>query len=123
MTHPRAALYDPDEAAVPALPVCDHYSGVEARMKKSLQLQAELGPVFDVTLDGEDGAPVGGELEHADLIAELVNSDANRFGRVGARILPVDHARFEAVVERLVQKAGAKLAYLMVPKPRGLADA
>lgn len=121
--HPREALFDPDEAAVPALPVCDHYSGVEARMKKSLQLQAELGPVFDVTLDGEDGAPVGGELEHAQLIAELVNSEANRFGRVGARILPVDHARFEAVVELLVQKAGAKLAYLMVPKPRGLADA
>ena len=30
-------------------------------MRKSLELQAELGPVFDVTLDGEDGAPVGGE--------------------------------------------------------------
>ena len=34
-------------------------------MRKSLELQAELGPVFDVTLDGEDGAPVGGEVEHA----------------------------------------------------------
>ena len=27
-------------------------------MRKSLELQAEMGPVFDVTLDGEDGAPV-----------------------------------------------------------------
>ena len=48
------------------LPVCDHYSGVEARMRKSLQLQAEMTAefgacVFDVTLDCEDGAPVGGE--------------------------------------------------------------
>ena len=60
-------------------------AGVEARMRKSLELQAELGPVFDVTLDGEDGAPVGGEVEHAHLIAELVQSPANRFDRVGAR--------------------------------------
>jgi citrate lyase subunit beta/citryl-CoA lyase len=121
--HPRQALFDPDEAAVPALPVCDHYSGVEARMRKSLALQVELGPVFDVTLDGEDGAPVGGELEHAQLIAELVNGADNRFGRVGARVQPVGHARFEEVVDLLVKKAGDKLAYLMIPKPRSLADA
>lgn len=123
LVHPRDALFDPDEAQVPALPVCDHYSGVEARMRKSLALQGELGPVFDVTLDGEDGAPVGGELEHAQLIAELVNGPANRFGRVGARVLPVGHAHFDAVVDLLVQRAGARLAYLMIPKPRGLADA
>jgi citrate lyase subunit beta/citryl-CoA lyase len=120
--HPREALFDPDERAVPALPVCDHYSGTEARMRKSLALQAELGPVFDVTLDGEDGAPVGGEVEHATLIAELVNGSGNRFGRVGARVPPVGHARFEAVVDLLVQRAGARLAYLMIPKVRGLAD-
>ena len=74
------------QAGAFALPVCDHYSGVEARMRKSLALQAELGPVFDVTLDCEDGAPVGGEVEHAQLIAQLIGSEANRFGRVGARI-------------------------------------
>ena len=121
-THPRLALFDPDEAEVPRLPVCDHYSGVEARMRKSLALQVELGPVFDVTLDGEDGAPVGGEIEHAQLIAELVNGPDNRHGRVGARVLPVGHPHFEAVVDLLVQQAGARLAYLMLPKPRGLAD-
>jgi citrate lyase subunit beta/citryl-CoA lyase len=120
--HPREALFDPDDAAVPQLPVCDHYSGVEARMRKSLQLQVEMGPVFDVTLDGEDGAPVGGEIEHAHLIAELVNGPDNRHDRVGARVQPVEHARFDAVVELLVQRAGARLAYLMVPKVRGVAD-
>jgi len=120
--HPRDALFDPDERALVSLPVCDHYSGVEARMSKSLALQAELGPVFDVTLDNEDGAPVGGEIEHADLIGELVMGTGNRFDRVGARVLPVDHVRFHDVVERLVSKAGTRLAYLMLPKPRGLAD-
>ena len=119
--HPRDALLDAGEAS-PSLPVCDHYSGVEARMRKSLALQAELGPVFDVTLDCEDGAPVGGEAEHAHMTAEFVMSAANRFGRVGARVHPVDHPSFAADVATLVGRAGSRLAYLMCPKPNGLAD-
>jgi len=115
--HPRDALFDADDSAV-ALPVCDHYSGVEARMRKSLELQAELGPVFDATLDCEDGAPIGGEVEHAQLVAELVMSVANRHGRVGARVHPVDHPAFEPDLDTLIGRAGQRLAYLMVPKPR-----
>ena len=61
-SHPRAVLLGAQAGAV-VLPVCDHYSGVEARMRKSLALQAEMTAefgacVFDVTLDCEDGAPV-----------------------------------------------------------------
>jgi citrate lyase subunit beta/citryl-CoA lyase len=119
--HPRDALFDADEVAT-ALPVCDHYCGVEARMRKSLELQAELGPVFDVTLDCEDGAPIGGEREHAQMAAELAMSAANRFGRVGARVHPIDHPSFADDVATLVGRAGSRLAYLMVPKPRSLAD-
>ena len=119
--HPRDALFEPEDCA-PLLPVCDHYSGVESRMRHSLELQGEMGPVFDVTLDLEDGAPIGGEIEHALLIAELVMGAGNHFGRVGARLLPLAHARFEAVLELLVHRAGARLAYLALPKPRGLAD-
>lgn len=118
---PAEALFEEGEAAR-ALPVCDHYCGVEARMRKSLALQAELGPVFDVTLDGEDGAPVGGELEHAALMTELVNGPDNRHGRVGIRLQPVEHPAFEPVLSRVVNASGARLAYLMIPKPRGLAD-
>ena len=65
---PRDALIDEGDAA-PDLPVCDHYCGVEARMRKALALQAELGPVFDITLDCEDGAPVGAEAEHVRMVA------------------------------------------------------
>ncbi|GAB1391776.1 aldolase/citrate lyase family protein [Rubrivivax sp.] len=116
--HPRQALFDPDERAIPALPVCDHYSGVEARMRKSLQLQAAMGPVFDVTLDNEDGAPLGGEVEHAHLVAELLASADNRFGRVGVRVLPLEHARFADVLAAVLAAPRAP-AYLMLPKLRG----
>jgi citrate lyase subunit beta/citryl-CoA lyase len=119
--HPRQALFDPGEPAAPALPVCDHYAGVEERMLKSLQLQAKLGPVFDVTLDNEDGAPVGAEVEHARLIAALLASEHNRFGRVGVRVLPLGHPRFVEVL-RTVLRAGKPPAYLMLPKPGGLDD-
>jgi citrate lyase subunit beta/citryl-CoA lyase len=119
--HPRVALFDPGEPVATTLPVCDHYCGVEARMVKSLELQAELGPVFDVTLDAEDGAPVGGEVEHAQLIAQILGSQANRFGRVGARVLPLDHPKFEPVLEAVL-KAGRAPAYLMLPKARSAAD-
>ena len=119
--HPREALFDSDEY-VPDLPVCDHYCGVESLMRKSLQLQAEMGPVFDVTLDGEDGAPVGGEVEHAQLMAELIDSPLNAFDRVGARLVPVDHPAFEPMLAALLPRAGARLPYLMIPKPRGVAD-
>ena len=119
--HPRDALFDGDETAA-ALPVCDHYCGVEARMRKSLALQAELGPIFDITLDCEDGAPIGGEAAHAHMAAELTMSAANRFGRVGARVHPVDHPSFAEDVATLVGRAGERLAYLMLPKPRSLAD-
>jgi citrate lyase subunit beta/citryl-CoA lyase len=121
LIHPRDALFDEGDAAT-LLPVCDHYAGVEVRMRKSLELQAEMGPVFDVTLDCEDGAPIGGEVDHAQLVAELVMSPLNRHGRVGARVHPVDHPAFAQEVDTLVSRAGGRLAYLMVPKPRHLAD-
>jgi citrate lyase subunit beta / citryl-CoA lyase len=116
--HPRRALFDADEPAPPALPVCDHYAGVEARMRKSLQLQGELGPVFDVTLDCEDGAPVGGEVEHAQLVASLLAGSTNQFGRVGVRLPPAHHPK-SVEVTRIVLTAARPPAYLMLPKPRG----
>jgi citrate lyase subunit beta/citryl-CoA lyase len=120
---PRIALFDPGEPVARPLPVCDHYAGVEPRMRRSLELQAELGPVFDVTLDCEDGAPVGGEREHAHLVAELAASPLNRHGRVGVRVHPVTHPAFADDIDTIVGIAGHRLAYLMVPKLRDAGDA
>jgi citrate lyase subunit beta/citryl-CoA lyase len=118
---PRDVLFDSGEAALP-LPACDHYAGTPALMAKSLALQLELGPVFDVTLDCEDGAPVGGEASHAELVARTVLSAENRFGRVGARVHPVGHPAFADDVATIVGKAGSRLAYLMLPKVESVAD-
>ncbi|MGM9426054.1 HpcH/HpaI aldolase/citrate lyase family protein [Hydrogenophaga sp. MI9] len=123
--HPRDILAGAQAGAF-ALPVCDHYSGVEARMKKSLQLQAELSAefgacVFDVTLDCEDGAPVGGEAEHAALVTELALG-APAGARVAARVHPVDHPHFDADVATIAGRAGARLCHLMVPKVESVSD-
>lgn len=123
------------QAASSLLPVCDHYCGVEARMRKSLQLQRELmqefgACVFDVTLDCEDGAPVGGELAHAQLvvaIAREAHAAAARevpgiTPRVAVRVHPVDHPAFEQDVATLLGQAGPLLCHVMLPKVESVAD-
>ena len=125
MKHPRDVLQDA-QAGVVTLPVCDHYSGVEARMRKSLQLQAEMTQefgvcVFDVTLDCEDGAPVGGEAEHAALVTELALAAAPQ-ARVAVRVHPVDHPAFAPDIQTIAGLAGQRLCHIMLPKVESLAD-
>jgi citrate lyase subunit beta/citryl-CoA lyase len=111
------------EAPPLLLPVCDHYAGSEKLMLKSLALQAELGPVFDVTLDCEDGAQVGRESEHAELVASMLGSEHNRFGRVGVRIHGFDHPHWRDDVRLVLRAAKRPPAYIMLPKVRRAADA
>ena len=104
------------EALPRALPVCDHYAGTEVRMRKALALQSELGPIFDITFDCEDGAPIGQEAEHAQLVASLLKSSDNRFKRVGVRIHDPSHPSWKSDVATLVGQAGAEIAFVMIPK-------
>jgi citrate lyase subunit beta/citryl-CoA lyase len=133
VTHPRDVLLG--AFAAPPLPVCDHYCGVESRMVKSLALQAELAQeygacVFDVSLDCEDGAPVGGENDHAFMVAALavkaltaINREENSIPpRVAVRVHPVDHPAFAQDVDIIVSAAGAHLCHLMLPKVESVAD-
>ena len=98
-------------------------------MRKSLQLQAEMAQefgtcVFDVTLDCEDGAPVGGEAEHAALVTELalVTTDVRPDARIAVRVHPVDHPCFDADVAHIAGRAGQRLVHLMVPKVESVQD-
>ena len=123
--HPRDVLLGA-QAQTGFLPVCDHYSGVEVRMRKSLQLQAEMTQefgtcVFDVTLDCEDGAPVGLESQHASLVARLAAAAAPE-ARVAARVHAVDHPAFANDVATIVGEAGHRLCHLMVPKVESVDD-
>ena len=82
--------------------------------------------VFDVTLDCEDGAPAGGEVEQAHLVVSLARgahaAPSHVRARVGARVHPVDHNAFDSDVEIIVGQAAADLSYVMVPKVESLAD-
>lgn len=100
-------------------------------MTKSLALQAEMTEefgacVFDVTLDCEDGAPVGGEKDHANAVAALANQAQLAIKeiapRVAVRVHPVDHPSFEQDIEIIVGGAANALCHVMIPKVECLAD-
>lgn len=104
-------------------------------MRKSLALQAEMSEefgacVFDVTLDCEDGTPVGGEKDHANMVVALANKEQEATKsiasgvtpRVAVRVHPVDHPAFEQDVAIIVGGAAAALCHLMIPKVETVAD-
>jgi citrate lyase subunit beta / citryl-CoA lyase len=74
--YPTEALFLGKQKLV-SLPVCDHYAGAEKFMPKSLLLQQELGPVFDITFDCEDGASEGNEVAHAQLVTSIIAGSEN----------------------------------------------
>jgi citrate lyase subunit beta/citryl-CoA lyase len=127
--HPREILLGA-QAATGFLPVCNHYSGVEARMRKSLQLQADMldefdACVFDVTLDCEDGSPAGGEADHAAMVVELAAEASLCSGgraRVAVRVHAVDHPSFEADMATVAGLASRHLCHIMVPKIESARD-
>jgi citrate lyase subunit beta / citryl-CoA lyase len=121
LQHPADVLFDA-EKPFPILPAVDHYAGAEKLMRKALSLQADLGPVFDVTFDCEDGAHAGAETEHAQMAAALAAGGDNRFGRVGARIHDITHPLWQQDLDILVRGAGHRLAFLTLPKARSAAD-
>ena len=95
-------------------------------MRKSLQLQAEMmdefgACVFDVTLDCEDGAPVGGEADHAALVVALVALASDK-ARVAVRVHALDHPAFEADIASIAGKVGHRLSHIMVPKVESVGD-
>jgi len=121
MRHPSDVLF-PGEKLFPILPVVDHYAGSEKLMNKAIQLQNDLGPLFDITCDCEDGAHAGAEREHAEMAARTIMGEANRFSRVGARIHDITHPYWRQDLDILVSIAGTRLPFITLPKPRGVED-
>lgn len=120
LIHPDVVLYQ-GSRRFPALAACEHYAGAEKMIRKALQLQAEAGPVFDVTADCEDGAAAGLEKQHAEMVAAMVREPANCFARLGVRIHDISHPHWQADLDILIGQAGDQIAYIVLPKP-GCAD-
>lgn len=113
--HPAQALFG-GERPFPVIPSCDHYAGSEALIGKALALQAELGPIFDVTMDCEDGAAAGKEREHAEMVVALQRSAANQHRMAGVRIHDHSHPAWRQDVDIVVRGAGDRCAHLTIPK-------
>lgn len=115
MTHPKDALFG-GEKPFPIIPACEHFAGSEKLILKALQLQQDLGPVFDITCDCEDGAAAGTEREHAEMIVRVLNSDANQHNMAGTRIHDYTHSSWRQDVDILVGGVGQRLRYITIPK-------
>jgi citrate lyase subunit beta / citryl-CoA lyase len=115
MTHPSQALFE-GEKSFPVLSACEHFAGSEKLILKAMELQAELGPVFDITCDCEDGAAAGNEAAHAQMVARLVNDPRNRFQKAGVRIHDPAHPMWRQDVDLVVGQAAERLAYVTIPK-------
>lgn len=112
---PSQALFAGEKLPV-ALPVCDHYAGNLRFAEKVLALQAALGPVFDITLDLEDGAAVGEEAALAESFGQLIASAGNLHGRAGLRVHSPHHPHFIDDLRIALQLCAAQVAYIMIPK-------
>jgi len=116
MQHPDTVLFSARKP-LPALPACEHIAGNEKFIRKAFALQAELGAVFDITCDCEDGAPTGEERDHAQMVARLLNDPDNAAKRSGVRIHDPSHTAWKQDVDILLGESGENVRYLTVPKP------
>lgn len=89
-------------------------------MRKSIALQQELSPIFDITLDCEDGASAGNGAAHAELVAALIACADNRHQRIGARVHAFGNPFFAQDVAIVCGKS--RPVHVMVPKSESLAD-
>jgi citrate lyase subunit beta/citryl-CoA lyase len=120
MVHPNEALFG-GEKPFPLIPACEHFAGSEKLILKALSLQDSnnpnaVGPVFDITCDCEDGAASGQERDHAEMIVNVLNSDANKYKMAGARIHDYTHPSWRQDIDILVGGAGKVLSYITIPK-------
>ncbi len=124
--HPKDVLYV-DGAPLPVMPVCQHFAGNEKFIQKGFAQQRATAQgemaVFDVLCDLEDGAAAGEERETAEMVGALIASADNSFSRAGVRVHDASHPHCMKDIEIVVRMAGAKLAFITLPKCDGRMDA
>lgn len=116
--HPSVAL-KASEKTLPIIPACEHVAGRERFMRKALDLQESSAVPFDVTLDLEDGVPLGQETAQAHLVRDiLLDLPADRPHRVGVRVHDVMHPHFIKDLELILLMAGHRVDYVVLPKAK-----
>jgi citrate lyase subunit beta/citryl-CoA lyase len=117
---PFPPFLTPPQGGQVHLPVCDHYCGTPKTIQKSLDLQAKYTALlgvcpFDVTLDCEDGAPLGQESAHAAHIAQLIEQTPAQ-ARLAVRVHPLEHPSFLNDIRTIVMPWGQRIQHVMLPK-------
>lgn len=119
--HPKEALFG-GEKPFPIIPACEHFAGSEKLITKALELQNTKGGVFDITMDCEDGAPEGREVEHANMIIAMQTGSLNKHKMSGVRIHDYSNKHWKQDVDILVPGCGNEMAYITIPKPTNVAQ-
>jgi citrate lyase subunit beta/citryl-CoA lyase len=114
-------------AEYPALAPCEHIAGNERFITKALAIQRQMvgtngTPLFDITLDLEDGAAVGQEDALARCFRDILASSDNTFQRCGVRIHALDSPHYLHDLTILIDGAASQIAYITVPKVRDAAQ-
>ena len=115
LVHPNDALFQ-GEKPFPAIPTCEHFAGSEKLITKALAFQDELGPIFDITCDCEDGAEAGQEQAHAEMIVRILNSELNVHKMAGVRVHDYSHPSWKQDVDIIVKGIGNIVSYITIPK-------
>jgi citrate lyase subunit beta/citryl-CoA lyase len=106
---------------LPLLAPCEHIAGNEKFIRKAFALQASYvrstgSSLIDVTVDLEDGAPVGEEAELRTIARTLVLSPENRFKQTGIRLHSFDSPHFRTDLEEVIAPLSQSLSYITIPK-------
>ncbi len=115
LVHPNDALFQ-GEKPFPVIPSCEHFAGSQKLITKALSFQDDLGPIFDITCDCEDGAAAGQEEEHAKMIVRILGSDLNKHKMAGVRIHDFTHSAWKQDVDIIIEGIGHLISYITIPK-------
>lgn len=109
--------------SIPIVSACEHYSGSERFIRKSMELQSSSERPFDLTMDLEDGAPVGREDEHLQMVVDLLSQRARREKRrIGVRTHDIRSPFFVGELTAILGEVGEKVDYVVIPKIKNRGD-
>lgn len=112
---------------LPDIAPCEHIAGSERFVLKGFALQelytaANGRSLVDLTLDLEDGAPVGNEEALRNLFVRLLKSPENTKQQAGVRIHPTDSPHCVRDLEVLLSHAADTIRYITLPKVHRVRD-